>query len=117
MMTQRAWPLGRDLAGAGTAMITTRAVPALLPHHHRHVARPTPSEMTLPTPCIRGRAIRVSPRPDANRQASPEANHRRGDERGINKGTTDYRQRSIDHPDPPAVGFIHPAQGADNVHR
>ena len=31
MMAQRAWPLGSDLAGVGTAMITTRAVPALLP--------------------------------------------------------------------------------------
>jgi hypothetical protein len=29
MMTQRAWSLGDDPAGVGTAMITTRAVPAL----------------------------------------------------------------------------------------
>jgi RmlD substrate binding domain len=33
-------------------MITTRAVPAPLPGHHRRVAQnPTASEMTLPTPC------------------------------------------------------------------
>jgi len=30
-MAQRAWPLGSDLAGVGTAMITVRAVPAPLP--------------------------------------------------------------------------------------
>ena len=33
MMAQRAWPLGSDLAGVGTAMITTRAVPGPLPAH------------------------------------------------------------------------------------
>jgi hypothetical protein len=34
-------------------MITTRAVPALLPHHHRRVAQnPAPSEMSLPTPWV-----------------------------------------------------------------
>ena len=31
MMAQRAWPLGSDPAGVGTAMITSAAVPALLP--------------------------------------------------------------------------------------
>src|ERR1039458_1485927 len=38
MMAARAWPLGSDLAGVRTAMITPRAVPALLPDHHRRVA-------------------------------------------------------------------------------
>ena len=38
MMAARAWPLGSDLAGVRTAMITPRAVPALLPAHHRRVA-------------------------------------------------------------------------------
>jgi hypothetical protein len=33
MMAQRAWPLGSDPAGAGTAMITSGIVPALLPAH------------------------------------------------------------------------------------
>jgi hypothetical protein len=33
MMAQRAWPLGSDLAGVGTVMITTRTVPAPLPAH------------------------------------------------------------------------------------
>ena len=33
MMAQRAWPLGSDRAGAGTAMITCGAVPAPLPAH------------------------------------------------------------------------------------
>src|SRR5215469_1020676 len=33
MMAQRAWSLGSDLAGVGTAMITSGAVPALLPAH------------------------------------------------------------------------------------
>ena len=45
-------PSGSDLAGVGTAMITSRAVPAPLPGHHRRVA---PSltltrVKTLPTP-------------------------------------------------------------------
>jgi hypothetical protein len=41
-------------------MITTRSVPALLPHHRRRAVQiPAPSEMTLPTPgvnlgCLRG---------------------------------------------------------------
>jgi hypothetical protein len=33
MMAQQAWPLGSDLAGVGTAMITCRAVPAPVPAH------------------------------------------------------------------------------------
>jgi hypothetical protein len=37
-MATRAWPLGSDLAGVRTAMITPRAVPAPLPAHHRRVA-------------------------------------------------------------------------------
>src|SRR5450755_2788240 len=38
MMAARAWPLGNDLAGVRTAMITPTAMPALLPAHHRRVA-------------------------------------------------------------------------------
>jgi hypothetical protein len=38
MMAARAWPPGSDLAGVRTAMLTPRAVPALLPVHHRRVA-------------------------------------------------------------------------------
>ena len=38
MMAARAWPLGNDLAGVRTAMITPTAMPALLPTHHRRVA-------------------------------------------------------------------------------
>ena len=48
MMTGRAWSPGSDLAGVGTAMITQRAMPALLSVHHRHATRVTPR--TLPTP-------------------------------------------------------------------
>jgi len=33
MMAQREWPLGSDPAGAGTAMITSGAMPAPLPAH------------------------------------------------------------------------------------
>jgi hypothetical protein len=33
-------------------MITTRAVPALLPAHHRRVARTDLTRKTLPTPCL-----------------------------------------------------------------
>ena len=32
MMTKRAWSFGDDRQVSATAMITTRAVPALLPH-------------------------------------------------------------------------------------
>src|ERR1039457_5771897 len=39
MMAARAWPLGSDLAGVRTAMITPRAVPAHIPAHHPRVAR------------------------------------------------------------------------------
>src|SRR5215472_17517840 len=38
MMAARAWPLRGELAGVRTAMITSRAVPALVPAHHRRVA-------------------------------------------------------------------------------
>jgi hypothetical protein len=46
MMTRRAWLLADDLAGVGTAMITTRAVPAL-PAHHRRAARASGTLQTL----------------------------------------------------------------------
>jgi hypothetical protein len=37
-----------------TAMITPRAVPALLPAHHRRVVSyQAITKMTLPTPCVR----------------------------------------------------------------
>lgn len=39
MMTRRAWSFGDDRQVSATAMITTRAMPALLPVHHRRVAR------------------------------------------------------------------------------
>jgi hypothetical protein len=39
-MAARAWSLGSDQAGVVTAMTATRAVPALIPAHHRRVARP-----------------------------------------------------------------------------
>jgi very-short-patch-repair endonuclease len=39
MMTRRAWSFRDDRQVSATAMITTRAVPALLPAHHRRVAR------------------------------------------------------------------------------
>ena len=54
MMTGRAWSLCGDLAGVGTAMITTRTVPAPLPAHNRRVAHCPPSGRTLPTPWRRG---------------------------------------------------------------
>lgn len=49
MMARRAWFLGNDLAGVGTAMIRsrTRAVPSLLSAYHRHATFVTPR--TLPT--------------------------------------------------------------------
>ena len=39
MMTRRAWSFGDDRQASATAMITTRAMHALLPVHHRRVAR------------------------------------------------------------------------------
>ena len=51
MMAQRAWPLSGDLARAGTAVITSEAVPALLPAD-MGVSQNTQvtSVRTLPTP-------------------------------------------------------------------
>src|SRR5512140_1257884 len=50
MMTRRAWSFGDDRQVSATAMITTRAVPALLPAHHRRVARThlTPKDFADP---------------------------------------------------------------------
>jgi transposase len=42
-MAARAWSLCGDLAGVRTAMITSRAVPALIPAHHWRVATHPPS--------------------------------------------------------------------------
>jgi hypothetical protein len=52
MMTTRAWSFGDDRQVSATAMITTRAVPALLPAHHRRVARThlTPKDFAEPLP-------------------------------------------------------------------
>ena len=48
----RAWSLASDPAGVATAMITPRAMPALLPPPARPwQATQQPSERTLPTPC------------------------------------------------------------------
>jgi hypothetical protein len=57
MMTTRAWSFGDDRQVSATAMITTRAVPALLPAHHRRVAELTSPRKTLPSPCLPGTGI------------------------------------------------------------
>src|SRR5512140_3591737 len=61
MMTRRAWSFGDDRQVSATAMITTRAVPALLPAHHRRVARThlTPKDFADPLGCAVGRAQAV----------------------------------------------------------
>ena len=59
MMAQRAWSLGSDRAGAGTAMITSEAVPAPLPAHIgvSQSARSLPAR-TLPAPWPGWRRVR-----------------------------------------------------------
>jgi hypothetical protein len=62
MMVARAWSPGSDMAGVGTAMITSRAVPALLPVHHRRVATSPAITKRLCRPPGAPDACRVGPR-------------------------------------------------------